>query len=151
MKIASADGCGELPAGVGVAGLEDHRATLRAARHVEVARDVEVVVVDGECPRVRALRRNWPASLSAMISTPDHESNSTLAASRKLCGPLVPLLLRQEPATPEVLAGERVPGGDHVPGGAAAGQVVQGRELPGDVVRLVEGRVDRAGQARACR
>ena len=41
--MASALGGGELPALVGVAGLEDHRAALRAARHVELPLDVEVL------------------------------------------------------------------------------------------------------------
>ena len=44
-------GGGELAAAVGVAGLEDHRAALRAARHVEPAADVEVRVGVGERAR----------------------------------------------------------------------------------------------------
>ena len=61
-------------------------------------------------------------------------------------GPLVALVLRQVAAATEVLPGERVPGGHHVPGGPAAGQVVQAGELPGHLVGLVERGVDRPGQ-----
>jgi hypothetical protein len=61
--------------------------------------------------------------------------------------PLVPGFLRQEAAAPEVLAGERVPGGDDVPGGPAAGQVIEAGELARHLIRLVERGVDRAGQA----
>jgi hypothetical protein len=46
---------GEFPTGVGVAGLEDHRPTPRAARHVEMALDVEVVVVHGKPARPRGI------------------------------------------------------------------------------------------------
>src|SRR5262249_35074422 len=47
---------------------------------------------------------------------------------------------------PEVLAGEGVGGGDHVPAGPPAGQVVQRRVLPGELVRLVVGRLVGADQ-----
>ena len=62
-------------------------------------------------------------------------------------GPIVSVLLGQEAGSPEVLARERVPGGDHVPRRPARGEVIQGRELPGHFVGLVEGGVDGAGQS----
>ena len=61
--------------------------------------------------------------------------------------PLVPGLLRQEAAAPEVLASERVPGRHDVPCGPAARQMIEAGELAGHLIRLVEGGVDRAGQA----
>ena len=61
-------------------------------------------------------------------------------------GPIVAVGLSQVAATAEVLPGEGVPGGDHVPRRAAAGQVVEAGELAGYLIRLVERGVDRAGQ-----
>ena len=61
-------------------------------------------------------------------------------------GPLVAVVLGQVAAAAEVLPGEGVPGGDHVPRRPAAGQVVEAGELAGHLVRLVERGVDRAGQ-----
>ena len=55
-------GGGELAALVGVAGLEDHRAALRAAGHVELPGDVEVRVVVREAPR-RAVGQELPGLL----------------------------------------------------------------------------------------
>lgn len=46
-------GGGEISALVGIAGLEDHRATLRASRNVEPAVDVEMRVLVGELAGVR--------------------------------------------------------------------------------------------------
>ena len=53
----------------------------------------------------------------------------------------------EEPSAAEVLAGERIRRGDHVPAGAAVGQVVQGGELSCHFEGFVEGGVDGAGQA----
>src|SRR5690606_41969618 len=47
----------------------------------------------------------------------------------------------------DVLAGERIRRGDEVRRGATGREVDAGRELLGQCVRLVEGRVDGAGQA----
>ena len=62
-----------------------------------------------------------------------------------LC-PLVALVLRQESAAAKVLSGEGIPRGHDIPGGTATGEMVQRGELPGHLVGLIEGRVDRAGQ-----
>ena len=45
-------GRGELAALLGVAGLQDHRPALRAARYLEPARDVELFGADTEAARV---------------------------------------------------------------------------------------------------
>ena len=55
----------------------------------------------------------------------------------------------EEPAAAEVLTGERIRRGDHVPAGAAVGQVVEGGELPCHFERFVEGRVDGPCQSEA--
>jgi hypothetical protein len=118
---------GQLPAALGVAGLEDHRVTLRAARDAEPALDVELVAAVGE-----------PAAVGVpqFFGGPD-----------ELAGPLVPKAVVQETAAPEVLPEERPGRGDHVPGCPPAGQMVQGGELAGQFVRLVEGGVEGPGQA----
>ena len=64
----------------------------------------------------------------------------------ELLGPLVAEVLGQEATTAEVLAGELVPGRHDVPRRPTPRQVVEGGELAGDLVRLVERRVDRAGE-----
>ena len=87
---------GELPARVGVAGLEDHRAALRAARHVEVAVDVEVVVAHGEGTRAAARReerRRCPCRRRSRRRTTSR--TASLAALQEALGPLVALLLRR--------------------------------------------------------
>ena len=61
-------------------------------------------------------------------------------------GPLVAVALGQVAAAAEVLSGEGVPGGDHVPRRPPAGEVVEAGELAGYLIRLVERGVDRAGQ-----
>ena len=71
----------ELAALLGVAGLEDHRAALRAARHAEPAGDVELVAAHGEPARVR-LAQEHPGSGSATTASPRQESNSAKAAAR---------------------------------------------------------------------
>ena len=65
----------------------------------------------------------------------------------ELLGPLVAIGVVEEPSAAEILAGERVRRGHHVPAGAAIGQVVEGGELSCHFERFVEGRVDGPGQA----
>ena len=93
-----------------------------------------------------ASRRKTPDSLSATIA-PSPGVEELPGGPQELLGPLVALVLREEAAAAEVLAGERVPGGDHVPRGAAGREVVEPGELPGDLVGLVERGVDGAGQS----
>src|SRR5699024_7639513 len=63
-----------------------------------------------------------------------------------LGGPLVALLARQVAPAAEVGAVEGVGRRDDVPPGASLGEVVEARELAGQLVGLVEGRVDRGEQ-----
>ena len=76
-------GRGELAALVGVAGLEDDRSPLRAARHVELPADVEMGVRGARTARLGSAR-NTPDSLSAMISSPCQESNSSQVVCRNV-------------------------------------------------------------------
>ena len=54
--------------------------------------------------------------------------------SKELLRSGVAMDLRQEAAAAEVLTGELVPGGDDVPGSPAAGEMIEGGELAGDLV-----------------
>jgi hypothetical protein len=123
---------GEFPAATGVPGLQDDRVQLRAARQREVPGDVEVVALVPERPW---LARRGPG-LPQLARRLD-----------ELGGADVTVAALQVAAAPEVLPGERVRGGHDVPAGPAAGQVVQGGELPRDFVRLVVRGLDRAEQA----
>ncbi len=141
-------GGGELPALVGVARLEDHRTALRAARHVEVALDVEVPAPVGEGPGPRVAQEGAGSRVGGDLrAVPGVEQLG--GGGQELPGAGVAVLTRQESAAPEVLAGEGVPGGDHVPGGPALREVVERGELAGHLIGLVEGGVDGAGQAQA--
>ena len=140
----------ELATVVGVACLEDDRPALRAAGHVEPAADVEMFVLVGELAGV------WVGQEHAAVLV-GHDLVSAPGVEQRVCrlqealGALVALVLGEEAPAAKVLSGERIPRRHDVPGGTAVGQVVQGRELPGDLVRFVEGRVDGAGQAEAIR
>jgi hypothetical protein len=116
LKMASAPGGGELAALVGVAGLEDHRAALRAARDVELALMSKCGVGGDEGPAGVAQERAARLVGDDLVAVPRVEQ--LVGGGEELLGPGVALVLRQEAAAPEVLAGERVPGGDDVPGGA---------------------------------
>jgi len=102
------------------------------------------------CLRSRPGRRRAPAATARpcprdLVTAPGVEE----LAGRLEKGPRpgVAGVLRQEAAAAEVLAGERIPRRDDVPPGPAVRQVIQAGELPGHLVRLVEGRVNGAGQA----
>ena len=136
----------ELAAFVRVARLEDHRAPLRAARHVEPAVDGEVTVRVRERAGV-GIGQERPAGLVGhdLVSAPRVEQLQRRLQKR--LGTFVALVLRQEPATAKVLACERIPRCHDVPGRATLGKVVQRRELPSHLVGLVEGRIDGACQS----
>ncbi len=127
-------GGGELPALVGVARLDHHRVPLRGAGQGELARDVEVPAVMGE-------GAGGAVGVPGVPQRPrrGHE----LGGAGVAIGPV------QVAAAPEVLAGEGVGGGHHVPGGPAAAEVVQGGEPAGEFVGLVERGVDRGGESEA--
>ena len=128
-----------------VAGLEQHRVTLRSARRRELAAHLEVRAVVADVAH-RARPHELPGA-----RVRDHGVVVPRVPQRpgdldQLGGPLVALLVRQEAAAAEVLPGERVRAGHQVPRGAPAGQDVERRELAGQLPRLVERRVDRARQ-----
>ena len=82
-----------------------------------------------------------PRERSATIASLSHDSHSSHVAwtTRRRRHTVAAL---QVAAAAEVLPGERVGQGDHVPRGAAAGQLVERGELPRDLVRLVVRRLD---------
>ncbi len=138
---------GELAALVGLSRLDDHRVPLRAAGRVEPPGDVEVPAP------VRERAHPGPDELPGVRVRPDVARRPAVpqlaCGAQELGGAGVAVGLVQVAAAPEVLAGERVEAGHHVPGGAALAQVVQRREPPGHLVRLVEGGVDRRRQPEA--
>jgi hypothetical protein len=137
---------GELTALLGVACLKYHGAGLRAARNGEPTGDVELVAVDVEPPGVRIGEEDTGVGVRHdLVTTPGVEQRP--GRGEELLGPQIALVLREEAAAPEILTGELVPRRDNVPGGSPRGQVVEGGELAGDVVRLVKGGVDRPGKA----
>ena len=106
--------------------LEDDRATLRAAGHVEPAGDVEVRVgVPERAGRGVAEEGAGLLVRDDLVAAPRVEQLGDRGQER--AGPVVALVLGQEPAAAEVLAGERIPGGDDVPRRPPAGEVVQRR------------------------
>src|SRR5580692_10304035 len=136
---------GEVAALVGVARLEDHRASLRRAWHVELPGNVEerVPVPEGS----RGISGKEPAGAGVgqdLVAVPGVPQ--LVRRGQEGSGPLVAVALGQVAAAAEVLPGEGVPGGDHVPRRPPAGEVVEAGELAGYLVRLVERGVDRAGQ-----
>ena len=136
---------GEVAALVGVARLEDHRASLRGARHVELPGDVEERVPVAEGPRCRGGQELAGAGVGQdLVAVPGVPQ--LVRRGQEGPGPLVAVALGQVAAAAEVLPGEGVPGGDHVPRRPPAGEVVEAGELAGYLVRLVERGVDRAGQ-----
>ena len=138
-------GGGELAPVVGVTGLEDHRPALRAARDVEPTADVEVRVRVRERASGRVGQEHTAVLVGHdLVAAPGVEQG--VRRLEEALGALVALVLGQEAAAAEVLAGERIPRRDDVPRGTAIGEVVERRELPGHLVGLVERRVDGAGQ-----
>ena len=137
---------GELAPLLGVARLDDHRVALRAARGREPPRDVELVGVHLE-PAGVAVAQVPPGRRVGehLVDVPGVPQR--LRGLEELLCAQVALVLRQVAAAAEVLAGELVPAGHDVPRGAAAGEVVERGELAGDIERLVERGVHRAGEA----
>ena len=90
-----------------------------------------------------------PRPASARTASAAQLSQNCAGDGDELPRPPVPVGVIQEPATPEVLAGESIRRRHHVPAGATIGQVVECRELPCHFERFVEGGVDGADQAEA--
>src|SRR5690349_548043 len=96
---------------------------LRAARDAEAALDGELRAVMREGAGV-----GEPAGV-AVRGQLGPGVPEPAGGVDELAGALVPLVVGEEAAAPEVLAEERAGGGDHVPGGPAAGEVVERGEL----------------------
>ena len=126
-----ADARGEVAAGLAAAGLHQHRPALRRPRHAERSLDrEEVAAIAGG---VDARRIVWACPVVPAVPQAGHgidERGGAFVAQR--------LLHRLGAA--EIQRGLLDERGHDVPAGAAAGQVVQGRELGGDRGWLVVGR-----------
>ena len=147
--MAAEDGVGrrrgELAPAVAVAGLQDHRVALRAARHGEVAADVELLAVVLERPgRTRAHELPGRRVGDDLVLGP--RVPQLPGGADELAGPHVAVGVVEEAAAPEVLAGERVRRRDDVPRRPPARQVVERGQLAGQLVGLVVRGVERAGQ-----
>ncbi|EUA26833.1 xenobiotic compound monooxygenase, DszA family, A subunit domain protein [Mycobacterium intracellulare] len=136
----------EVAAVAGVTGLQQHGVALRPGGQRGHAVDAELrteMVDDVDARRV---------GVGAGVGVGDHGVGCPAVPelardADELLGPVVSVGVGEESAAAEVLPGERVGGGDHVPRRTPVGQVVQRRELPCHLEGFVEGGVDGAGQA----
>ena len=136
---------GEVATGRGLAGLQHHRVALRAVRGGEAPGDVELVARDREVADVAVAQEGARRGVGDDgVGTPGVPERADRGEG--LPGPLVALAVAEVGTAAEVLAGGGVGAGHDVPRRAPAGEDVQRRELPGQLVGLVEGRVDRPGQ-----
>src|ERR1019366_9731723 len=95
----------------------------------ELAADVEVRVVVGEPADVAAGEEFARFFVSDdLVTAPGVEELP--GRLQEGLGPLIAGILRQEAGAPEVLAGERVPRGDHIPCGPSAREMIQAPRLP---------------------
>ena len=128
----------ELAAGLGGAGLHDHRPALDRPRDVERAAHREVLALVAE--HVHLLGIEEDAALDVA-----HEGVVGEAVPQaghhvvELARAPVALVVLHVLVEAEVQRGVRVGGGDDVPAGAAAADVVERGEAAGDVVGRVEG------------
>ena len=129
---------GEVAALAGVAGLEDHRVALRAARQGRAEVDVEVVAADGApvdgARRPPRRRRRSRRRRRRRASRPRWRAGHV----EELLGAPVAVGVVEVAAAAEVLPGPRVVGGHHVPAGAALGEQVETGQAAGQVGGLVE-------------
>ncbi len=118
---------------------------LRAPRHFEATGDVELGGMNIE-------RRNIAVCSEDSLLPVQHGRSRAPAVPElpddvdDLACPHIPLRMLEESPASEVLTGERVRRGHQVPGRPAVGEVVERRELFGQLVRFVECGVDRARQ-----
>ena len=137
---------GEVPPVGGVARLHDHRVPLRAARNVEPPVDVELRAAMAE-RRDRVVGEEAPARAIGHHGVGRPAVPQLLREAHELRGARVAVGVVEEAAAAEVRAVERVRARDDVPAGAPVREVVEGRELSGELVRLVERGAERADEA----
>ena len=136
---------GEVPPIGGVAGLHDDRASLRGARHIEERVDVEEATVEAHRRDTCAVEEDAGLGIRHdRVVLP--RCPQPLGDLGELGRPRVPVGVVEVAAAAEVRAVEGVGAGHRVPAGATAGQVVERRELTGELVRLVERRRERADE-----
>ena len=129
---------GDLPAGVGSARLHDHRPALHRPRDVERAADLQelaFVVEHMHALRVEEYAARRVAEEGVVRPTvPKAGHHVEELAGAAVARGVLPVLVAAE--IPRL---HRIAGGDEVPAGAAAADVVQRGEFPRDVVGLVVG------------
>ena len=108
--------------------------------------DVELRAPVGEVPG-RAVAEEPPGRLVGHDLVLRPRVPQLPGGAHELAGPLVAVGVVEVAAPPEVLAGEGVGGGHHVPAGPALREVVERGELAGQLVGLAERGVERAHQA----
>ena len=139
-------GRGQLPAGVGVAGLDDDGMDLGAAGDVEPPGDVDQLAPmlegAGVAPGQEAAGLPVGHDVAGAPGLPQLPGRLD-----HLPGPVVAPGVVQVAVPPEVGAGEGVARRDHVPRRPSPRQVVEGGQLAGQLVGLVERRVQRSGQS----
>ena len=139
-------GRAELASFVGVTGLQQNWVPLRTPWNFEASGDVELLT------GVLELADLLVGGENTALTVDDRTIDAPAVPQRPYCvdqlvGACIPLGMLQIATAAEVLAGEGVRGGDQVPGGAAVGEMIERRELLGQLVRFVERGVDRPGQA----
>lgn len=131
---------------VGITGLQQHRVALRPGGQRGDAADAELPPVAFDA--ADALR----IGIDVGVDVGDHGLRCPAVPEPPRHGdeflrPVVAVGMGEKSAAAEVFPGERIRGGDHVPGRPPIGQVIQRRELPCHPVRFVERGVDGASKA----
>src|ERR1700756_3229162 len=121
----------ERPTFVGVAGLQQHRMSLRPGRQRRQSTHIELgtMMVDG--------RDAAGIDVGPGVDVGQHGVRCPAVPEfacdgEELLGATVTIGVLQEAATPEVLAGEGAPRGDYILSRAAVGELTQADELPCD-------------------
>ena len=137
---------GELAAGLGLAGLHDHRVALGRPRHVEGAFHREMLALVARrmhLVRVEELAARLVADEGLVLPAVPQRGDGV----DELVGALVAFGRRALPVEAEVARGGVAGRGHQVPARAALAQVVEGGELAGEGVGLFVGRRCRGDEA----
>ena len=129
---------GELAAGVGGAGLHDHRPALHRARDVERAAHREVFALVVEHVHLVGVEEHAALDVAdeGVVGPAVPQAGDDVV---ELAGALVALVVLHVLVHAEVERGVRIGGGDDVPAGAAVAQVIERGEAARDVIGRVEG------------
>ena len=135
----------EVSALVGVAGLQQHRMSLRPGGQRRDSAHVELRPVMFDGPDAAGI------DVDSGVDVGQHGIGCPAVPElarhgEELLGPRVAVGVVEKAAAPEVLAGEGVRRRDDVPAGTTVGEMVECRELPCHLEGFVEGGVDGPGQ-----